>query len=318
MSQGAYTSTRELARLRYQARGFSYLPAQPVGSVLSGRKRSRLRGRGLDFDELRHYRPGDDIRNMDWKVTRRTGQPYIRVFTEERDRPVWILVDQRLSMFFGSEYQLKSVASADIAALTAWRVISQGDRVGCLMFNDHEHYMAKPSRSPGKIMSWLAKLAAMNNALHANASWTSDAEAFHRALKKLSTQVHHDGLIVIASDFYGWNPACLEAIKQIRQHNDVICALVSDPLERDISSARKLVVSDGRFQLEIDPEHKDTRQRYQTDFANSYESIEASLKRHNIPLLSIDTRLPAATQLQRQLSGQSASHVATAGKEHAK
>ncbi len=318
MSQGAYTSTRELARLRYQATGFSFLPAQPVSSVLSGRKRSRLRGRGLDFDELRHYRPGDDIRNMDWKVTRRTGQPYVRVFTEERDRSVWVLADQRLSMFFGSEYQLKSVAAADLAALTAWRVIAQGDRVGCLIFNDHEHVLAKPSRSPGKVMSWLAKLAAMNNALHADANWTADKSAFEWALKKLSAQVHHDGLIVIASDFHGWNPACLEAIKQIRQHNDVICAFVSDPLERDISDAHKLVVSDGRFQLEIDPEHKDTRQRYQADFAGRYESIEASLKRHSIPLLSIDTRLPAATQIQQQLSGQSASRAATAGGERIK
>ena len=69
MPGGAYVQLRDLVRLRYQARGFSYLPAQPVNSVLAGRKRSRLRGRGLDFDELRHYRPGDDIRTMDWRVT---------------------------------------------------------------------------------------------------------------------------------------------------------------------------------------------------------------------------------------------------------
>ena len=97
-----YTNLHALVRLRYTARGFNYLPRQPVRSLLSGRKRSRLRGRGLDFDELRHYRPGDDIRNMDWRVTNRTGKPHVRVYTEERDRPVVILVDQRLPMFFGS------------------------------------------------------------------------------------------------------------------------------------------------------------------------------------------------------------------------
>ena len=75
-----YTSVKSLVRLRYTAQGFSYLPRQPVRSLLSGRKRSRLRGRGLDFDELRHYRPGDDIRTMDWRVTNRTGKPHVRVY----------------------------------------------------------------------------------------------------------------------------------------------------------------------------------------------------------------------------------------------
>ena len=127
---GAYTTLADLARLRYDARGFSYLPGQPVQSLLSGRKRSRLRGRGLDFDELRHYRPGDDIRTMDWRVTNRTGKPHVRVYTEERDRPVMAIVDQRLPMFFGSRVRMKSVAAAEMAALTAWRVLDVGDRIG--------------------------------------------------------------------------------------------------------------------------------------------------------------------------------------------
>ena len=83
-----YVDVAELAKLRHDARGFSFLPKQPIHSLLSGRRRSRLRGRGLDFEELRHYRPGDDIRSMDWRVTNRTGKPHVRVYTEERDRPV--------------------------------------------------------------------------------------------------------------------------------------------------------------------------------------------------------------------------------------
>ena len=126
--EGVYTSREELVRLRHSARGFSYLPKQPVGSLLAGRKRSRLRGRGLDFDELRHYRPGDDIRTMDWRVTNRTGKPHVRVYTEERDRPVMLVVDQRLPMFFGSRWKMKSVVAAEVAALTAWRVLDVGDR----------------------------------------------------------------------------------------------------------------------------------------------------------------------------------------------
>ena len=102
MDAGVHTSLKRLVGLRYRAKGFSYLPKQPVDSVLAGRKRSRLRGRGLDFDELRHYRPGDDIRSMDWRVTRRMRSPFVRVYTEEKDRPVWLIVDQRISMFLAA------------------------------------------------------------------------------------------------------------------------------------------------------------------------------------------------------------------------
>ena len=99
-NDGVYVQLDELVRLQYKASGFSFLPNQPIHSVLSGRHASKLRGRGLNFEELRDYLPGDDTRNIDWKVTARTGTPYVRVYTEEKDRTVWLLIDQRVSMFF--------------------------------------------------------------------------------------------------------------------------------------------------------------------------------------------------------------------------
>ena len=118
-----FVDPKDLIALQFQATGFSFLPRQPVHSVLSGRHGSRLRGRGLDFEELRHYRTGDDIRTMDWKVTARMRKPHVRVFTEERDRPVLLVVDQRISMFFGSRRCMKSVAAAEAAALGSYRPV---------------------------------------------------------------------------------------------------------------------------------------------------------------------------------------------------
>ena len=88
-------------------------------SILAGRHASRLRGRGLNFEEIRRYLPGDDTRNMDWKVTARMRKPHVRVYTEERDRPCLLVVDQRQSMFFGTRRCMKSVAAAEVAALAA-------------------------------------------------------------------------------------------------------------------------------------------------------------------------------------------------------
>jgi len=303
MSRGAYIELRDLIRLRYQARGFSYLPHQPVHSALSGRKRSRLRGRGLDFDELRHYRPGDDIRNMDWRVTQRTGSPFVRIYTEERDRPVWLVIDQRLSMFFGSQYQMKSVAAAQLAALTAWRVIGVGDRIGAVLFNDHRQQFFKPARSSPSVMAWLEALVDMNNELAADAKWQPKQTALGEALKALAPRLGHDGLVIIVSDYEGWDQQCLQRIKDIRRSNDVIAALVSDPLEQAIDPAHKLVVSDGTFQLEVNSEDDTAITRYRNQFTQRLTDLTDTLKRHDIPLLTISTASEVATQVQRKLGG---------------
>jgi len=135
---GVYADLDELIRMQFRVRDFSFQPRQPVTSVLSGRSASRLLGRGLNFEELRGYLPGDDIRHMDWKVTARTRTPHVRVYAEDKDRTVLLLVDQRQNMFFGTRDRLKSVTAAELAALSAWRTIDSGDRVGAIVFNDTE------------------------------------------------------------------------------------------------------------------------------------------------------------------------------------
>lgn len=302
-SEDVYTNLHALVRLRYTARGFNYLPQQPVKSLLIGRKRSRLRGRGLDFDELRHYRPGDDIRTMDWRVTNRTGKPHVRVYNEERDRPVIAVVDQRLPMFFGSQRKMKSVIAAEVAAITAWRVLSVGDRIGAVLFNDEQRIEARPTRSQQRVMGWLGDLTKMNNALSVGPGHTSNAAALGDALWSLERQISHDHLVVLISDFYGWNDDTLAAIKRISRHNDVICALVFDPLERNISRADNLVVSDGQYQLQIDPASKGLGDKFEASFESSFGRVQSALKRHSIPVLPLDTVNKTSDQLRQQLGG---------------
>ena len=303
-NEDVYTNLHALVRLRYTARGFNYLPRQPVRSLLSGRKRSRLRGRGLDFDELRHYRPGDDIRNMDWRVTNRTGKPHVRVYTEERDRPVVVVVDQRLPMFFGSQKKMKSVIAAEVAAITAWRVLGVGDRIGAILFNDTDTIEVRPTRNERRVMGWLGDLTKMNNDLSVTPGHSSNPAGLAQALTTLERSIGHDYLVVLVSDFYGWDDATLKTIRRIRQHNDVICSLVFDPLERDISRADKLVVSDGKFQLQIDPVSQGLGEKFEASFESSVAHVQEELKRHHIPVLPVDTASPAADQLREQLGGQ--------------
>ncbi|MBN7797852.1 DUF58 domain-containing protein [Parahaliea mediterranea] len=307
MDDDVYTSLRALTRLRHSAHGFSYLPKQPLGSLLTGRKRSRLRGRGLDFDELRHYRPGDDIRNMDWRVTNRTGKPHVRVYTEERDRPAILLVDQRLSMFFGSRRKMKSVVAAEAASLAAWRVLGVGDRVGALLFNDSESTEVGPSRSEKKTLAWLGQLVAMNRRLSVDAPRDPDPRALDRALQAAERRIGHDYLLMLISDFSGFSERTLAALRRIRRHNDVVCSLVYDPLERDITQADKLVVSDGQYQLEVDPRRHQLGEKFEAHFSSGLARVQADLRRHDIPVILLDTEAPVPDQVRRQLGQREAS-----------
>lgn len=161
----AFITLDELLRLKHRAKGFSFLPRQPVHSLLAGRHASRLRGRGLNFEELRHYFEGDDTRSIDWLATARLGSPHVRVYSEERDRPILLLVDQRSTMFFGSRRAMKSVAAAEAAALAAWRVTSLGDRVGAVVFGDEEIVEIKPQRRETGVVRVLAEVVRQNQAL---------------------------------------------------------------------------------------------------------------------------------------------------------
>ena len=165
---GVYTDVESLVKLKYQGQGFSFLPRQPIHSLLAGQKTSRMRGRGINFEEIRNYLPGDDIRNIDWKVTARMRKPHTRVYTEERDRPTLLVVDQRINMFFGSKRAMKSVVAAEAAALGAWRVVGVGDRVGAVIFNDTEIESIRPHRSNKTVLNILGSLVRMNQMLTTN------------------------------------------------------------------------------------------------------------------------------------------------------
>jgi uncharacterized protein (DUF58 family) len=291
-----------LAHLRAQeftAGGFSFLPRQPASSILSGQHASRLRGRGLDFEELRHYRPGDDIRTMDWKVTNRTGKPHVRVYTEERERRVCLLVDQRISMFFGSQRATKSAVAAEVAALAAWRVLAAGDRVGALIFDDQQSYHFMPRRSRDAVIDILHRLERTNAALAAGCQ--ANAEQLNVAFDALSRHVTHDELVIYIGDGFGWDERSDEMLKQLSLHNDVIAINVFDPAERELPALDELVVSDGEMQIVVSGTRQELQSRFEVSYLKHVEHMREALQRFGLPLIEIDTVDDPSQQLMRAL-----------------
>lgn len=301
LAQGVYAELDELVRLQFKAKGFTFLPRQPVHSLLSGRRASRIRGRGLDFEELRGYLPGDDVRTIDWRVTARTQKPYVRVFTEERDRPVLILVDQRLGMFFGSRERMKSVTAAEAAALAAWRTLAVGDRAGALVFDDQEVTEVRPHRSRERVMEILRAVVEKNHALRVDSGIEPGPAMLNETLSRAARQAKHDYLVVVISDFQGANEATRRLLTQMAAHNDVLAALIYDPLSVDMPPAGRLVVSDGDLQLEADLGQKATRGRLTDFMKNRQRDLGDRLRQIGIPMLALSTVQGVAEQIRSQL-----------------
>jgi uncharacterized protein (DUF58 family) len=303
MTQGVYTELSALISLKFQGQGFSFLPRQPIHSILAGQKASRMRGRGLNFEEIRHYLPGDDIRNIDWKVTARMRKPHSRVYTEERDRPALLVVDQRLNMFFGSQRAMKSVTAAEAAALGAWRVVGVGDRVGAVVFNDTHIEEIRPHRSNSTVMRILESIVRQNQMLKADNIQGSNSGKLNEVLERVCRLVKHDTLICIISDFDGADEITKKLLNRLARHNDVLAGLVFDPVEAELPDLGRLVIGDGELQIEVNSGDEKLRQRFADVFSGRLAEIRDFLLSRQIPLLPLHTGLPVPEQI-RKLLGQ--------------
>jgi uncharacterized protein (DUF58 family) len=298
----AYVSLDDLFRLRGRAKGFSFLPRQPVHSLLSGRHASRLRGRGLNFEELRRYVPGDDTRMIDWLATARLGAPHVRVYTEERDRPVLLLVDQRSAMFFGSRRAMKSVAAAEAAALAAWRVTSLGDRIGAIVFGDVDLVTVSPHGRERGVTRVLSEIARQNYALLTNDVVAGAEGQLNRALSRALEMAPHDWLVCLVSDAAGVDDATPALVSRIMEHNDLLAIFVYDPIEFALPDVGVATFAWGGRQIEADLSSHALRNRFAQD-QTQWRARLASLSRTRaIPVLPISTDREVAAQL-RELIG---------------
>lgn len=290
-----------LRRLAPQARSLPLLPGQPARSVLNGRHASRLRGRGLNFEELRGYLPGDDVRSIDWKVTARTGEPHVRVYTEERDRPALLLVDQRQTMFFGTVAYMKSVIAAEAAALAAHRILHQGDRIGGIVFTDDMVAEHRPQRRPASLQRFLGSVARANLQLSAARS-VDTRVTLNDVLRSATRNARSGGLVLVISDFDGLDAGSEPLLRRLSALGDLILCHVADPSGRAaLPDALRLTISDGDLQAELNTEDADLRARVTQALNDRLAQLYDWSRKYGFPILPLSTDRPALDQIQALL-----------------
>lgn len=288
----------DLIALRRSAKSLSLPGRRAAGSILAGNHRSRLRGRGMDYLESRHYQPGDDVRSMDWRVTARAGRPHVKVYHEERERPVVLLVDFNPSMFFGTRGSFKSVTAARAAALLGWAAVGRGDRIGALLFNG-EHRELAPRGGRRGMMALIEALTAAGDPAYGLTANTAVGMA--DALQRLRRVAHPGSLVYLISDFYGVDGAdgeCARHLAQLRRHCDVIACQVVDPLEMAPPPAGRYGVGDRNHRSGVlDTRSLAGRGAYQQYLQQHHREVRSLTSEQGISLLQLHTEDDIAAQL---------------------
>lgn len=297
-ASGAYTGIEELIGLRFPARQLQLARRNRALSALTGPNKSNFRGRGIDFEEVRSYQPGDDIRGIDWRVTARTGQAHTKLFREERERPVLLVVDQRPGMFFGSSHCFKSVLAAHLASLLAWSALDGGDRVGGLVFNGQTHREIRPRRSRRTV---LALLSEINNYSHTlPLAEPSAADSFDAMLSNLRRVARPGSSIYLISDFEGVeSDSARKHLFQLAQHTQVTAISCSDALEGKLPRAGRYAVTDGQQRSELNTADRKLRREYRESFEQRQQQLHEIMQRLGIPVLNAHTHEAPFTLLQK-------------------
>jgi hypothetical protein len=265
-SNGIELSINELIQYQNKASLIDLAARKSLHGQMSGNYLSRSKGRGMEFDEVRHYQNGDDIRAIDWRVTARTGKTHTKIFREEVERPVLVATDLSSSMLFGSQLLFKSVQAAHLAALVTWHAKGRGDRIGGIVFNEHKHSELKPRSRKEGVLHYLHSLVethqhtllfesnhpteiVSSEQLHESAN-----KAFEENCARLRQLAKPGSLVYLITDGNHINQETIRHLSHISRHCELVVCLVSDPLEHDLPTSKykmNVAVTDGQSRQQL-------------------------------------------------------------------
>lgn len=287
--RGVVARLDELVAARPRAGG-GFAPGGKVRTHQDGGHRSSYRGRGMEFDEVRAYHPGDDIRTIDWRVTARTGRTHTKLFQEERERPVLILADARAGMRFGTRGCFKSVLAAQAAAILAWVGIAGGDRVGGVVLASSGVASHRPERSRRRILNLVKSIADAT----AEAAAPGAEPSLSEALARVRALARPGTLVFLISDFADLDAHAAREAERLALHSQVTNLFVFDALEAAMPGGGVFPVTDGTAVARLDVDRAAARTAYAQRFAGRREAIERLSRERGMAFLVLETGEDAA------------------------
>lgn len=291
---GVQVTLDELIALRSDAHSLLWRKTNFSKAHFSGTKNSKEQGRGIHFAENRLYQAGDDIRHIDWHATLRTDQTYTKIFHEEKERPIWLLVDHNPSMHFGTRQAFKSVIAARASALCAWAFSSQGERVGGLVFSGEKQLSVPPKESVHAVLPLLKHLADSS----AESPVQTDPRSLEQAFNFLLQRQLRGNLIIIFSDFWQWHSGLRARLQSLTRKNNCIGVLIQDSLERYLPQGGYYSVSDGQNAYTLDAYNLDFKRQYQQYNEERQSALQQAFRELNVSTIPLWTTDTLVTQLK--------------------
>lgn len=276
----------DITELMAKVRKIRILTNRLIDDQLSGDYHSTFKGQGVEFDEVRPYEIGDDVRSIDWNVTARTGVPYIKRYSEERELTVLFLVDISGSQGCGGSVKTKSEVSAEVAALLALTAIQNQDKVGLILFSDKINQYIPPRKGRDSVMRLAREVLAAGD----NATGGTDMTA---ALKYLNNVQKRRAVIFLVSDFIDCDNA-ENMLRTIAKRHDLICVKVMDEAEQSLPDAGLVELEDpetGDMVL-VDTSSKQVRDAFAENAQRRTEELHNFFKRNAIEFLDVFTGKP--------------------------
>ncbi len=296
-TNGVSLSLQELLLYRNRHHGFDLSPQHTIKAQLAGGYIARSKGRGMEFDEARHYQPGDDIRAIDWRVTARTGKTHTKIYREEKERPVFIVTDLSSSMQFGTQWVFKSIQAAHLSAALAWAATNRGDRVGGIVFNDNRHLEFKPVNRQKGVLALLNGLVTLHNQ-----TTTSTENMLLDACARLRRLAHPGSIIYFISDFRQLSPAVEKQLQRLSRHCELVGYPISDPFEMALPTApvaQQLPITNGQQEQLITLGDKITYREYQQQQSQYRSKIEERLGQCKCGVINVSAGEPLLTQVRK-------------------
>lgn len=296
--KGVHTSLEELLEMRYLLKGLTLFNANNRRSPLVGAHHSKLRGRGVDFDQVRVYLPGDDIRSIDWRVTARSQQVHTKLFHEEKERPVFLLVEQTKSLFLGTGQSLKSVVCARLASLLGWAALDNNDRIGGLVFNELEQRVIRPRLTKRSLLQFINYLSQMNSQLINEPLTPVFTNNLLLAFKQAKEVLRPGSLLFIIIDERSLDFASQQILQHLAIHMDIVLLPVYDPIDHELPQAGYLRFAQGGQQLMLDTNNHKIRAAYTQQAIQRQQQWQELTKKIAAKLFPINTEQDLIEQIK--------------------
>jgi uncharacterized protein (DUF58 family) len=246
----------------------------------------------MEFDETRLYQPGDDIRSIDWRVTARTGKTHTKVFREERERPVFISVDDRLTMQFATRGVFKSVLAAKLAGLLAWAAEYHGDRIGGQIFSELECRELKPQNGRHAVLRFLSAIVSKTNltsSVNELGTTALPKITLEQVLARLAQHARPGSLVYVISDFRGINEQTETCLAKLAQHCEVVLIFIYDPLESSLPTKGRYRFTNNERDVVIDTSDEQRLKNFQQLFTLRLHRIESLAKKRGLTFIKCST-----------------------------